>query len=556
MTKRIRDLYPLSVLTFLTSTNALPTRQEHAKPSLLTGIKGRSPTQKASESKYFAPFATGKGQGWSGNMPRLQTMNEIDRLKHLESDGLDGIWDWYIQDNYEYMSPRFWEIFGYDHKEKKPDPKEWQELIFKEDLTLALKNFDKHVETKGKYPFLQESRYRHKNGSTVWVLCRGKVIEWDKGGAPIRMIGTHTDITPLKELQETLDLKTKMFDALIEHTMDGFWSWEVGTDNDEISDRWYKTLGYEPGEFPNSYQTWIKLLHPDDVEEAEMALHTHINNPQKPYECISRYKCKDGSYKYILDQGYAIRDIDGSATYMVGTHTDIDKLKQTENRLTKKNDELSQFAYAASHDLQSPLRTISAFLEKIEKSFKGELNERQKKWMQFTIKAAKNLQAMIGDMKSIATLDASQEDRKLKHELSLEAFEDALINLDSDIKKSKAVITHGDLPSVKMPRSHQIQVFQNLISNAIKYSETKPIIHVDSKNDGPDVIFSVSDKGQGIPLEMRGRVFNMFRRVHNKVPGKGVGLTLVKKIVESYEGSIWLESEEGKGTTFYFSVKG
>ncbi|SMF06713.1 PAS domain-containing protein [Pseudobacteriovorax antillogorgiicola] len=118
----------------------------------------------------------------------------------------DGYWDWKIQENYEYMSPRFWEILGFQAHEKKHDPKEWQELIFPEDLKRALKSFDRHVASHGADPYSLEVRYRAKDGSTIWVLCRGKVVEWDDAGQPLRMIGTHTDITKAKQTEHILRL--------------------------------------------------------------------------------------------------------------------------------------------------------------------------------------------------------------------------------------------------------------------------------------------------------------------------------------------------------------
>ena len=113
-----------------------------------------------------------------------------EKVDFIESS-YDGFWDWYIQDNFEYMSPRFWEILGVDYRTKQHDPAEWQDLIFKEDLEIALENLRKHCETRGKHPYRQEVRYRHADGSTVTVLCRGRVIEWGEDGEALRMIGTH-----------------------------------------------------------------------------------------------------------------------------------------------------------------------------------------------------------------------------------------------------------------------------------------------------------------------------------------------------------------------------
>lgn len=134
-------------------------------------------------------------------------MTELANKSFIEAS-YDGFWDWRINDHYEYMSPRFWEMLGYDAKEKKHHPSEWQKIISGDSLKLALSNFDKHVDTKGEFPYSQEVEFTHKDGYPVHILCRGKVIEWDKEGNPLRMVGTHTDITRLKEAE----LKLKQYE--------------------------------------------------------------------------------------------------------------------------------------------------------------------------------------------------------------------------------------------------------------------------------------------------------------------------------------------------------
>ncbi len=140
-----------------------------------------------------------------------------ERLYKLEKDlelviqsTNDGYWDWYVQEDYEYMSPRFWEMFGYDFRTKKHHPSEWQKIIFEEDLALAKTSIENHISSKGEIPFLVELRYHHADGSTVWVICRGEVVEWSEKGEPLRIIGSHTDITRLKEFQVALEMSSKM----------------------------------------------------------------------------------------------------------------------------------------------------------------------------------------------------------------------------------------------------------------------------------------------------------------------------------------------------------
>lgn len=148
------------------------------------------------------------------DLQRKLAESEILREEFLHAS-YDGYWDWHLKTGYEYMSPRFWEILGYDPGEMRHDPSEWQKIIFQEDLELALENFKKHIETKGEHLYSQVVRYRHKNGSTVTVLCRGKVIDWDKNGEPLRMIGTHTDITEIKRSQESLRKKNAELEQFV-----------------------------------------------------------------------------------------------------------------------------------------------------------------------------------------------------------------------------------------------------------------------------------------------------------------------------------------------------
>jgi PAS domain S-box-containing protein len=131
----------------------------------------------------------------------------------------DGYWDWYIQEDYEYMSPHFWSMFGYDYRDKEHKPSEWQDIIHPEDLEIALENFNKHCDSRGKYPYEQEVRYMHKNGEYVTVFCRGQVVKWNEKGEPLRMIGTHSDLTKehkFNELEKFKDIFLNREERIIE----------------------------------------------------------------------------------------------------------------------------------------------------------------------------------------------------------------------------------------------------------------------------------------------------------------------------------------------------
>lgn len=120
-------------------------------------------------------------------------------LYFLAENIVDGWWDWHIQDNYQYTSPRFWEVMGYNPENKKPSSSEWMDVIHPKDLDAVIRNIERHFKSNGVEPYEQEVRCNHKNGKTIWLRCKGQVIEWDLNGDPVRMIGIHTDITHLKE---------------------------------------------------------------------------------------------------------------------------------------------------------------------------------------------------------------------------------------------------------------------------------------------------------------------------------------------------------------------
>ena len=133
----------------------------------------------------------------------------------IEDCTADGWWDWHIKEDYEYMSPRFWKILGYDKdKDEITDhPTSWQNKMFKEDLAKALQKYDEHIKSKGKTPYILEARYKHRDGHTIWVICRGRVILWDDNGDPVRMVGVHIDITKLKQTEAELNKKIEDLEA-------------------------------------------------------------------------------------------------------------------------------------------------------------------------------------------------------------------------------------------------------------------------------------------------------------------------------------------------------
>lgn len=230
------------------------------------------------------------------------------------------------------------------------------------------------------------------------------------------------------------------------------------------------------------------------------------------------------------------------------------EIEKTVEELRRSNEELKQFAYIASHDLQEPLRMIASYLQLIERRYKGKLDKDADEFIAFAVDGASRLQNMI-----IGLLAYSRVGTKGKpfEEINCsEVLGDAISNLKIAIEESGALVTADRLPVIKADAGQLIQVFQNLMANAIKFRlEDPPRIHVSAVQKETEWVFSVRDNGIGIAPEYKDRIFNIFQRLHGKeYPGVGIGLSLCRRIVERHGGRIWFESETGKGTTFYFTI--
>jgi signal transduction histidine kinase len=231
-------------------------------------------------------------------------------------------------------------------------------------------------------------------------------------------------------------------------------------------------------------------------------------------------------------------------------------LRQTMNRLEQKNSELEQFASTASHDLQEPLRMITGFITLLSKKYETLFDEKGKKYIYYSIDGAKRMRKIILDL--LAYSKAGQTEGNVELIDLNEVIEEARFLYSRRITEKNAVITCDQLPFVKMYGAAARQIFHNLISNALKYTkkDVPARIHISMQDRASHWEFSVSDNGIGIAEEYFEKIFVVLKRLHSndEYTGTGIGLAIVKKIVEQYGGSVWLTSREGEGSTFYFTI--
>jgi len=490
--------------------------------------------------------------------------SEYARRMFIESS-YDGYWDYFINANYEYMSPRFWEMLGYHPREKTHTPQEWQDIINKEDLKLIREDFDKHVKSRGQYPCSREVRYKHKDGSTVYILRKGKVVEWDNDGKPIRMIGTHTDLTQRKQIENELRKSRQRFMLATEGARDGIWDWYNTNDKDEIrywSPQLYKILGYEQGEILSSYNSFVKLLHPEDIEKYQKAVKDHFENDVE-YDIEIRLKTKNDGYKWFRSKGKKSINDEGNIRF-TGSLGDISDRKENEEKLAtnlkeleERNKELDQFIHIASHDLKEPLRGMHNYASFLLEDYSNKLDDVGKERLETLRKLTQRLEKLISELVEFTSLN--------QRELNLQ-----MVNIDSMLRDIKSmllatlskenveIIIADNIPDVRCEKILINKVFNNLIINAIKYNEKeKKIIEIGFKKNKKKTIYYVKDNGLGIKKDHYEYVFQMFKRLHSKRKygdGTGFGLSFSKKVVKQHGGEMWFESELGVGTTFYFTL--
>jgi light-regulated signal transduction histidine kinase (bacteriophytochrome) len=241
---------------------------------------------------------------------------------------------------------------------------------------------------------------------------------------------------------------------------------------------------------------------------------------------------------------------------------DITELKKAEKllelrleELAHSNEELEQFAYISSHDLQEPLRMITSYLQLLQRRYQGNLDDKADKYIHFAVDGATRMQNLINDLLEFSRVAKST--RELETVNSEFILHQVQSNLKIMIKENNATVSHDPLPDVLIDPTQMIQLFQNLIANGIKFhGDDPPKIHITAEKKEIEWLFSVQDNGIGIDPHYSERIFEIFKRLHTreKYYGTGIGLAICKRIVERHGGRIWVESELGQGSTFYFTL--
>ncbi len=409
-------------------------------------------------------------------------------------------------------------------------------------LEMAIKN--------GQY---QEEALRVRKDGSQFLADILITALYDQSGQLTGFAKVTRDITEkrlsINALQEQAALLELSNDAIIVRDLDGtIRYWNRGAQ---------KIYGYtEKQALEKISHDLLKTEFPKPLPEVEQDI---LTNGRWDGELI--HYAQDGR-RLIMESRQALKaDVHGIPAGVLEINTDITVRKEAEQKqaalteMERVNAELEQFASIASHDLQEPLRAVAGCLQILEKTYKGRLDNNADELIHYAVDGAKRMRTLINDLLLLSRVD--REEMTVSATELPKVLDQAKNNLSTAIEESKATITHNNLPVLSANQTLLTLLFQNLISNAMKFhGDNPPQIHIDAKRENGQWLFSVSDNGIGFEQTYADRIFQPFKRLHSKdqYPGTGIGLPICKRIIERHGGKIWAESQPGKGTTFHFTI--
>jgi PAS domain S-box-containing protein len=458
-----------------------------------------------------------------------------------------------------HVNKAFCDTLGYSPQDLKS--KKWQDISHPEDIEPTQRFLNTLVSgEKDEVRFVK--RYFHKNGSIIWADV-STALRRDEQGKPRYFMTSVVDITVRKRVEETLISSEERFRTAAESLTDVIYDWDIKEKVD-----WYGgidgIMGYPPGEFPRTIEGWAVTIHPEDKERVMAALEGHLKGIA-PYAIEYRVVRKDGEWRWWSARGTALRDDRGKPYKMIGAITDITERKRIEEvaRLSsreaqEKNAELERFLYTVSHDLKSPVVTVRTFLGYLEHDVAAANAEKIEKDLSFIRAAADKMAQLLDSILEISRIGRVVAQpvcitlRTLVDE-ALSAVAGSVAERGVRIKVADRDLTlYGD-------RNRLAEIWQNLVENAVKFmgDQPAPCIEIGVEAREAETVFFVRDNGIGIEQRYQAKIFGLFEKLNGKTEGTGIGLAIVKRIVELYGGRVWVESvSQGRGACFCFNLPG
>ena len=469
----------------------------------------------------------------------------------LEGAG-DGVWDRNIQTDEVLYSKRYKEMLGYADDEFANRRDEWEARIHPEDKARVMAELQAYLE--GRSPaYSAEYRMRCKDGSWKWILTRGAVVSRDADGKPLRMIGTHADISARVRQQEEINRANERLDLALQGSRLAIWDADVAHGTIYLSEGWAEMLGDAPRETYTDYASLLEIVHPDELDRVRSLILAAMKGTSPEYHVEHRVRTRSGEWKWILSHGRVVsRDAAGRALRMTGTNADISARKEIERM---KN----EFIAVVSHELRTPLSSIVGSLGLLVGM--KDLGEESQTLIRVARDNSQRLVRLINDILDVEKLDSASLQIQLEP-VELGTLLDTAIQANqgyADQYGVRLALAAGAEPAwVEANFDQLMQVMANLLSNAAKFSPRGARVEVRLQRMHDAFRVSVSDPGPGIPEEFKPRVFDRFAQADSSTSrqrgGTGLGLAICKMIIDKLGGKIDFASAPGQGSTFYFDL--
>ncbi|MEO8371431.1 MAG: PAS domain S-box protein, partial [Candidatus Solibacter sp.] len=481
-------------------------------------------------------------------------LRESEKVYRAIGESIDyGVWVCGPAGENIYASPSFLKLVGLT--QEQCSNLGWKDVLDPDDAERTIAAWKECVRTEGRWDI--EHRFRGVDGKWHPILARGVPIR-DEAGRIDRWVGINLDISALKQTQDALDESERFNVRILESSQDCIMVLDLAGNLTSISGG-ARSL-FESGETkePSWIDSWQEADRPRVAEVLAVAraggvgqfqfLRGAAGMPPLWWDVVVSPICDAADHPQRL---LAI------ARNVTERKRGEEALARKAKELERSNADLQQFAYVASHDLQEPLRMVAQFTQLLSDRYGSSLDQDAREFIAYAVDGATRMQTLILDLLNYSRLGT--RGRSFEPVDCNQALRDAIANLGAAIHESHANIAHDELPTVMADASQMVQLFQNLIGNAIKFrGKCSPQVHVSAAREGAEWTFSVRDNGIGFDPQYAERIFVIFQRLHcrEEYSGTGIGLALCKKIVERHEGRIWARSELGQGTTFSFSIPG
>lgn len=510
----------------------------------------------------------------------VQAGQKSRRIEELFNDTQEvlrfGVWEWNVQENVMTWSSGLYKLFGYDPVIEKEilaiSPAFYLSHVVEEDRKKAVQHPDMVLDQE---EYDRYFRIRDRYGRYKDVRDKCRVIR-NGHHELVRVIGSTMDVTEQLKLYRDLSEYKKMkqeHEAFLEY---GTWEYDVASDRFNWSEGMYRLFGYDAEVYRDKLvindALYKKHMDEEDYENIYNVRKSMLQKKEENYSWEFRIVTHDGKVKKLETSGRLVYNANGRWVKTIGTSRDITRLREYQQSLEEKirdlnrsNKELEQFAYVASHDMNEPLRKITTFIERLNNKYYNELGEEGQLYLNRIVASAENMRRLIDTLLEFSRTTRHSQPFEMTDLNAILA--QVVSDLELQIEDTGAVIDSDKLPAIEAVPSQMKQIFDNLLSNSIKFRKPGVSPHISikcqrlgkkQKNeanlDQHKTFYRIdfSDNGIGFEPEYREKIFQIFQRLHGKAeyPGSGIGLAIAKKIADHMKGKIYATSEPGSGATF------